>query len=111
MNSREGPPEPEDVVIVPYDPAWPLRVVEVARELRRALDGAVERIDHVGSTAVPGLPAKDVIDVQISVASFEPADAYHEPLRGNGRPRAHGARRLLDLGRAARRAGCVRSFA
>jgi len=81
---REGPPEPEDVVIVPYDPTWSLRFAEVARELRGALDGAVERIEHIGSTAVPGLPAKDVIDVQVSVAAFEPADAYDEPLTGLG---------------------------
>ena len=81
---EEGPPEPEDVVIVPYDLLWPHRFVEAAGELRAALGDAVERIDHIGSTAVPGLPAKDVIDIQISVASFEPAEAYDEPLRRLG---------------------------
>ena len=39
--------------------------------LRQALGGLALRIDHIGSTAVPGLPAKDVIDIQITVAALD----------------------------------------
>jgi hypothetical protein len=42
------------------------------------------RIDHIGSTAVPGLAAKPIIDVQVSVASFEPVAAFKAPLEGLG---------------------------
>jgi GrpB-like predicted nucleotidyltransferase (UPF0157 family) len=42
------------------------------------------RIDHIGSTAVPGLAAKPIIDVQISVGSLEPPDAFREPLKRLG---------------------------
>jgi GrpB-like predicted nucleotidyltransferase (UPF0157 family) len=42
------------------------------------------RIDHIGSTAVPGLAAKPIIDVQISVASFEPFDTICTPTEGLG---------------------------
>jgi len=42
------------------------------------------RIDHIGSTAVPGLAAKPIIDVQISVATFEPIDAFKDPLESLG---------------------------
>jgi GrpB-like predicted nucleotidyltransferase (UPF0157 family) len=42
------------------------------------------RIDHIGSTAVPGLAAKPVIDIQISVASFDPLEAFRAPLEALG---------------------------
>jgi len=52
--------------------------------LRQALGDVALRIDHIGSTAIPGLAAKPIIDVQVSVASFDPADAYRIPLEGLG---------------------------
>jgi len=72
------------VVIVPYDPAWPERFAELGAALRAALGSVALRIDHIGSTAVPGLDAKPIIDVQVSVASFEPVEAYRDPLEGLG---------------------------
>lgn len=57
----------EPVVIVDYDPAWPARFEAEAARLRQALGPLAQRIDHVGSTSVPGLAAKPVIDMQISV--------------------------------------------
>ncbi len=45
---------------------------------------AAQRIDHIGSTSVPGLDAKPIIDVQISVVAFEPVDAYRLPLERIG---------------------------
>jgi GrpB-like predicted nucleotidyltransferase (UPF0157 family) len=52
--------------------------------MRAVLDEVALRIDHIGSTAIPGLAAKPIIDIQISVASFEPLDAYRAPLVGLG---------------------------
>jgi GrpB-like predicted nucleotidyltransferase (UPF0157 family) len=72
------------VEIVPYDPAWPVRFAELGAALRRVLGATALRIDHIGSTSVPGLAAKPIIDLQISVADFEPLDAYRIPLESLG---------------------------
>jgi GrpB-like predicted nucleotidyltransferase (UPF0157 family) len=57
------------ITLVPYDPAWPRLFAEEAARLQQALGGRALRIEHVGSTAVPGLAARPVIDIQVSVAS------------------------------------------
>ena len=59
--------------IIPYQPAWPAEFEAIAARLRQALGPLAARVDHIGSTAVPGLAAKDVIDVQISVAALDAA--------------------------------------
>jgi GrpB-like predicted nucleotidyltransferase (UPF0157 family) len=74
----------DPVVIVPYDPEWPRRFARLGTDLRTALGDVALRIDHIGSTAVPRLAAKPIIDVQISVASFEPLDAFRIPLERLG---------------------------
>ncbi|MFE1308709.1 GrpB family protein [Streptomyces sp. NPDC058755] len=51
---------------MPYDPAWPAIFARWGEHLRATLGDAVARIDHIGSTSVPGLAAKPVIDIQIS---------------------------------------------
>jgi GrpB-like predicted nucleotidyltransferase (UPF0157 family) len=66
--------------LVPYDPNWPEMFEEEALRLRRALGHLAVRIDHHGSTAVSGLSAKPVIDIQVSVANLQPLDAYERPL-------------------------------
>lgn len=58
-------------MIVPYDPQWPLEFRRIGLPLREALRDLAVRIDHIGSTAVPGLAAKDVIDVQVTVATLD----------------------------------------
>jgi GrpB-like predicted nucleotidyltransferase (UPF0157 family) len=68
-------PDMTSVAIVEYDPDWPQAFLDVGRALRTALGEAAERIDHIGSTSVPGLAAKDVIDIQVSVASAANLDA------------------------------------
>ncbi len=70
--------------IVPYDPNWPDEFEAIAADVQRALGPLALRIDHIGSTAVPGLAAKDVIDVQVSVAALDPEAALVEPLRAVG---------------------------
>lgn len=71
----------DPVEIVDYDPGWPERFEKLAEELRDALGEVAVRVEHIGSTAVPGLAAKPVIDVQISVESFDPMNAYRDPLK------------------------------
>ena len=72
------------VIIVPYGAEWPKLFAELGSRLRGALGEVAVRIDHIGSTAVPGLAAKPIVDVQVSVASFEPLDAYRVPLERAG---------------------------
>ncbi len=59
------------IEIVPYDPRWPEEFRRVASPLRAALGDLAPRIDHIGSTAVPGLAAKDIIDVQVTAATLD----------------------------------------
>lgn len=70
--------------VVAYDPAWPTVFAAERGRIAAALGTLAVRIDHNGSTAVPGLAAKPVIDIQISVRRLHPIGAY--------------APRLVDLG-------------
>jgi GrpB-like predicted nucleotidyltransferase (UPF0157 family) len=72
------------VEVVAYDPRWPTLFGQQAAMLRAALGEVALRIDHIGSTAVPELAAKPIIDIQISVATFEPLDAFRAPLEQLG---------------------------
>ena len=58
--------------IVPYRSAWLTEFSALGSELRKSLGDFALRIDHIGSTSVPGLAAKDVIDIQVTAASFDP---------------------------------------
>ena len=58
------------VELVAYDERWPSEFLAIAQGVREALGPLALRIDHIGSTSVPGLAAKDVIDVQITVAAL-----------------------------------------
>ena len=66
--------------LVDYDPAWPSWFDEEAGPIRDALGDIAVRIDHVGSTSVPGLAAKPVIDIQVSVPSLTPRAPVVDPL-------------------------------
>jgi GrpB-like predicted nucleotidyltransferase (UPF0157 family) len=72
------------MVIASYDPSWPRLFRAEARLLRAALGSQIVRIEHVGSTSVPGLAAKPVIDIQISVPSLERLEVYSLPLASTG---------------------------
>lgn len=75
------------VTLSEYDPGWPHRFAAFAADLRRSLlDRVPDRlvaIHHIGSTAVPGLAAKDLVDIQVSVVSPSPVRPFEsfEPLR------------------------------
>jgi dephospho-CoA kinase len=72
------------VAIVDYDPSWPDQFEQLAAALRRRLGDAAMGIDHIGSTAVPGLAAKDVIDLQVTVAGLADADRLAPAFREAG---------------------------
>ncbi len=64
------------ITIVKYDERWPVLFEQEKARLRDGLGATALRIEHVGSTAVPGLSAKPVIDIQVSVLSLEPHGRY-----------------------------------
>lgn len=84
QNLDAGKPAHTQPVLVPYDPSWPEQARRIAARLDTACGHRAVRIDHIGSTAVPGLAAKDVIDMQVTVASLDDADALAEALTGAG---------------------------
>jgi len=65
----------ESVVIVAYDPRWPALYEEEKRLLRDLLGDALVAIEHIGSTAVPGLGAKPIIDIMAAVRRLADAEA------------------------------------
>ena len=73
--------------IIGYDRVWPARFDQLASVIRHELGSDVVRIDHIGSTSVPGLAAKNTIDIQVTVASLSTADCWPEkigPFRRGG---------------------------
>jgi GrpB-like predicted nucleotidyltransferase (UPF0157 family) len=80
----QGPPPPETVSVVAYDPQWPRRFETLAARIRDALGEAALDVEHVGSTSVDGLAAKDVIDIDLTVADPRDEDAYVPALAGLG---------------------------
>ncbi len=79
------------ITLTDYNPNWPRQFEAEAAEIRRVFGPVALRVEHVGSTAVPGLAAKPVIDIQISVASLENRTFFDAALGALGY--AH-----LDLG-------------
>ena len=72
------------VVVTSYQPRWVDEFTQIARHIRDLVGRAAMRIDHIGSTAVPGLGGKDVIDIQITVSDLDEADGLTNPLRAAG---------------------------
>lgn len=66
----------ESIDVVAYDGAWAARFRAWRERLREALGPVAARIDHVGSTSVPGLAAKPIVDIQVSVADPEDEPGY-----------------------------------
>lgn len=80
--SADAPAEP--IELVSPDPVWPARYAAEERLLRDVLGALALRIDHVGSTSIPGIDAKPIIDIQVSVASLHPLDRWRERLAAAG---------------------------
>jgi GrpB-like predicted nucleotidyltransferase (UPF0157 family) len=85
----------DDVQIVDYEPSWPARFTEEADRIRHLIGDPSIEIEHHGSTAVPGLAAKPVIDMLVGVPSIEVAERYAAALVDNGYE--HVDRRYRDL--------------
>jgi GrpB-like predicted nucleotidyltransferase (UPF0157 family) len=71
-------------VIVEWGPRWAEEFAEIRDRLATSFGDLALTIEHIGSTSVPGLAAKDVIDVQVSVASLEPYEPIFMALAGAG---------------------------
>jgi GrpB-like predicted nucleotidyltransferase (UPF0157 family) len=81
VTGAAGVPVDATVQVVPYDDAWPGRAAAELAALRAALGPLVCHADHIGSTAVPGMAAKNVLDLQLSVRDLEAAAAgFDAPL-------------------------------
>ena len=72
------------ITLVPYDPAWPVHFEQEARRIRDALGDRALRIEHIGSTSVPGLVAKPIIDILLVVADSADEPAYVPALEAAG---------------------------
>jgi len=72
------------IALSPYDPNWPLRYAALARDIRAALGDTVLALEHVGSTSVPGLSAKPVIDIILAVPDSGDEPAYVPALEALG---------------------------
>jgi GrpB-like predicted nucleotidyltransferase (UPF0157 family) len=66
----------EALEIVPYDPIWPEAFFAERDQIAAVLGKLAVRIDHHGSTSVPGLAAKPIIDIQVSVQRLQPIEDY-----------------------------------
>jgi GrpB-like predicted nucleotidyltransferase (UPF0157 family) len=73
---------PRTITIVEYRAAWTAEYEVIAAELLQTLESSALRVDHIGSTAVPALAAKDIIDVQVTVRAID--DSVSEKLLAAG---------------------------
>lgn len=81
-----------DLAVVPYRSRWPELFEQEAARLRQAMGDEALRIDHIGSTSVPGLAAKPIIDIMVAVDSLDRATALIPALEALGyRHRPHDA--------------------
>ncbi len=72
------------ISLAPYDPAWPARFEHEAARVRGALGDRVRLLEHVGSTSVPGLSAKPVIDMVLAVPDSGDEPGYVPDLEAAG---------------------------
>ena len=79
-----GGREPTTIRIVDYDPSWPRRFDEWADRIVEVLGSRVRRVEHIGSTSVPGLAAKPIVDALLLVDDVEDEAAFVPPLESIG---------------------------
>jgi len=96
----EPGPDAERPVVVDYTGDWPGRAASLIATLRDQLGARAERIEHIGSTAIPGMAAKDVLDLQVTVTSLEDAARdFDQPLGSLGFRRTPYERDHVPAGR------------
>ncbi|RED66190.1 GrpB protein [Cohnella lupini] len=74
----------DPVIIEPYNEEWPEAFTRLGGRMRQVIGQSAIRIDHIGSTAVPGLAAKPVLDIQISIVRFDEIDSVKTALEELG---------------------------
>ncbi len=79
-----GGRERVDIVLAEHDPAWAERYRVLRERILAALGPAALRVEHIGSTSVPGLAAKPIVDVLVTVADVEDEPAFVPPLERAG---------------------------
>lgn len=79
-----GGPEPQTVMIADYDPAWPVRFRLEEARIRGSLGAAALQVEHIGSTSVPGLAAKPIVDILLVVANSGDETSYLPALEDVG---------------------------
>jgi len=79
-----GSQPPRTITVVPYDPAWPDHYAELESRVRAALGSKVLSLQHIGSTSVPGLAAKPVIDADLVVGDSADEASYVPALEAAG---------------------------
>lgn len=80
----DGPTPPAPVGIDDHDPAWPSIAARLASAIAEACRGALLRVEHIGSTSVPGLAAKPVIDLMPVLRHFEDGERCVQPMLALG---------------------------
>lgn len=83
-NAIIGEAESLDIVVVDYDPGWPERFRREAARVRAALGEVAQAIEHIGSTSVPGLAAKPIVDVLLVVEDSSDEPSYVPALEAEG---------------------------
>lgn len=73
-----------NILIVPYDPEWPIMYQKLERQIRDVLGTKALMIEHAGSTSVPGLSAKPIIDMVLAVADSTDESSCVPPLESAG---------------------------
>jgi GrpB-like predicted nucleotidyltransferase (UPF0157 family) len=86
MAATVGPRRPinSTIYLAPYDPAWPSLFNRLKKQIQEALGDRVLLLEHVGSTSVPGLSAKPIIDMVMAVADSSDEASYAKPLEEKG---------------------------
>ena len=79
MSRLKIPPSSDSLELVDYDSSWPSRFEEVVAELKAILGPEARRFEHIGSTAVPGLVAKPIIDMLVGVKDDDAARTVAVP--------------------------------
>ncbi len=79
-----GGPEQRQIELVPYDAGWAERFLAEQSRIARALGPVAARIEHIGSTSVPGLAAKPIIDILVTVTDADDERPFRAPLEDAG---------------------------
>jgi dephospho-CoA kinase len=86
ISKQRAAPRTGGPVLAPSDPTWQAQAARLAARLELAAPADILAVDHIGSTAVPGLDAKDIIDLQLTVADLATADRIAPLLAAAGFP-------------------------